>query len=130
VFEFATGPGLTITLRALRDGQVVGSSTVTTLSGFTVHHYTLSVSGAPFDTLHLSVGPTDQDAVFASVDNVTVGGGCRVDFDSSGQVNVQDFLAFLQAYSQGDASADFDQSGAVNVQDFLVFLAAFSAGCP
>jgi hypothetical protein len=54
---------------------------------------------------------------------------CRVDINGDGQVNVQDFLAFLQLYAAGDTRADFNQDGQINVQDFLAFLAAYAAGC-
>jgi agmatine deiminase len=55
--------------------------------------------------------------------------GCRADFDADGAVNVQDFLAFLGAYSAGEPRADTNGDGAVNIQDFLGFLTQFSAGC-
>jgi hypothetical protein len=55
---------------------------------------------------------------------------CRADFNQDGAVNVQDFLAFLSAYSGGDPRCDFNNNGQVNVQDFLAFLSAYSAGCP
>jgi hypothetical protein len=54
---------------------------------------------------------------------------CRADVTGDGQVNVQDFLAFLQLFAAADPRADFDNSGSVNVQDFLAFLQAFAAGC-
>jgi hypothetical protein len=51
------------------------------------------------------------------------------DFDGNGLLNVQDFLAFLQAFAAGDGEADFDRSGSINLQDFLVYLAAFARAC-
>jgi hypothetical protein len=57
-------------------------------------------------------------------------GRCRVDVNHDGQVNVADFLAFLQLYAAGDAAADMNGDGQVNVSDFLAFLAAYAAGCP
>jgi streptogramin lyase len=54
---------------------------------------------------------------------------CRADFDGDGLVNVQDFLAFLQAFAQADDRADITDDGQVNVQDFLAYLQLFSAGC-
>jgi hypothetical protein len=55
---------------------------------------------------------------------------CRADIDGNGQVNLQDFLAFLQLFATADPRADFDGNGAVNLQDFLGFLQAFATGCP
>jgi hypothetical protein len=61
---------------------------------------------------------------------LTTGGGCPADMDGNGVLNVQDFLAFLQFYSAGDAMrADFNHDGVINVQDFLLFLSAYAAGC-
>jgi hypothetical protein len=65
-------------------------------------------------------------------DDVSVqpaGAGCRVDLNGDNNVNVQDFLMFLQLFSSGDARADFTGDNQVNIQDFLSFLQAFAAGC-
>jgi hypothetical protein len=59
----------------------------------------------------------------------TTGAPCRPDINGDGQVNVADFLAFLQLYAAGDTRADFNNDSQVNVQDFLAFLAAYAAGC-
>jgi hypothetical protein len=63
--------------------------------------------------------------------SITTGGAaapCRVDMNCDGQVNVADFLAFLQLYAAGDPRADLN-GGGVNVSDFLLFLQLYSAGC-
>jgi hypothetical protein len=54
---------------------------------------------------------------------------CRVDFNGDGNVNIQDFLAFLSAFAGGSAQADFNGDAQVNIQDFLGFLQAYAAGC-
>jgi hypothetical protein len=54
---------------------------------------------------------------------------CQPDVTGDGQVNVQDFLAFLALYSGADPRADFTHDGVVNVADFLAFLSAYAAGC-
>jgi hypothetical protein len=74
----------------------------------------------------LWVGTASEGAAALTV---TSGTPCRPDLTGDGQVNLQDFLAFLQAYSAGSAPADFDANGSVNVQDFLGFLQAYAAGC-
>jgi hypothetical protein len=63
------------------------------------------------------------------LDNIVVARPCGVDINGDGQVNVGDFLAYLQLYASGDPRADFTGDGQVNVQDFLAFLAAYAAGC-
>ncbi|MFN7019937.1 MAG: hypothetical protein ACK4WH_01250 [Phycisphaerales bacterium] len=59
---------------------------------------------------------------------------CRVDFDNSGAVGLQDLFGFLVAFFGGltgpsPPSADFDQSGGTSVQDIFAFLDAWFAGC-
>lgn len=54
---------------------------------------------------------------------------CRADWNGDGNVNTQDFLAYLNAWSSGDASADLNGDGTVNTLDFLAFLGLWSAGC-
>ncbi len=54
---------------------------------------------------------------------------CRADINGDGVVNTQDFIAFLGAWSAGDALADWNGDGFVNTQDFLAFLSDWAAGC-
>jgi hypothetical protein len=54
---------------------------------------------------------------------------CRVDLNNDGFIDIRDFLAFLQLYSQNNLQVDWDASGAINVADFLAYLQSYSAGC-
>jgi choice-of-anchor B domain-containing protein len=54
---------------------------------------------------------------------------CAADFNGDGQVNTQDVLSFLNAWTAGDDSADFNGDGQINTQDVLSFLNAWTAGC-
>ncbi|HZW08449.1 MAG TPA: GC-type dockerin domain-anchored protein [Phycisphaerales bacterium] len=54
---------------------------------------------------------------------------CEADFNGDGNVNTQDVLAFLNAWTAGDSSADFNGDGNINTQDVLAFLNAWTAGC-
>ena len=54
---------------------------------------------------------------------------CRADFNNDGHVNTQDFLAFLDAYSNGDTIADFNRDNEINILDFIAFLNAYNHGC-
>ena len=54
---------------------------------------------------------------------------CIADFNGDGTVNTQDVLAFLNAWSSGDASADINGDGDVNTQDVLAFLNLWNVGC-
>ena len=44
-------------------------------------------------------------------------------------LNIQDFLAFINAFGAGDNRADFNHDGSINIQDFLAYVQAFAAGC-
>jgi hypothetical protein len=54
---------------------------------------------------------------------------CPQDFNGDGQVNTQDFLAYLNAWVAGDPRADWNDDGTVNTQDFLAYLNSWVAGC-
>ncbi|GIK19751.1 MAG: hypothetical protein DYG93_09055 [Leptolyngbya sp. PLA2] len=60
---------------------------------------------------------------------VPIAAPCPADFNGDGVVNTLDLLAFLNAFTAGDASADFNGDGTVNTLDVLAFLNAFTAGC-
>jgi hypothetical protein len=71
IFELGSYVGNTITLEAYSGSTVVASQSVPIQSGFSIHHYSLSVSGATFDRLHVvGSGPSDSGAFFAVVDHV------------------------------------------------------------
>lgn len=54
---------------------------------------------------------------------------CAGDFDGSGTINSQDFVAFLNAFVANDRHSDFNGDGSHDSQDFVAFLNAFVAGC-
>jgi hypothetical protein len=58
------------------------------------------------------------------------GPGCIADFDGSGNANIDDFTAFINAYAAGDLRADVDASCALNIDDFTAFINWWSIGCP
>ncbi len=60
---------------------------------------------------------------------------CFADFNGDGEVNTQDFLGYLGAWSTAyqsgnyDAAVDCNGDNLINTQDFLCFLGLWSAGC-
>ena len=56
-------------------------------------------------------------------------GACRADFDGDGSLTIFDFLAFQNAFGQGNLCADFDGDGNLTLFDFLFFQNEFDAGC-
>ncbi|HLO39781.1 MAG TPA: GC-type dockerin domain-anchored protein [Phycisphaerales bacterium] len=54
---------------------------------------------------------------------------CPADFDKSGFVDLDDYVAFVAAFEAGTQNADFDKTGFVDTDDFTAFVLAFEAGC-
>jgi hypothetical protein len=54
---------------------------------------------------------------------------CRADANCDDNVNIADFLAYLQFFAAADPRADVNHNGQVNLTDFLAYLAFFAAGC-
>ncbi len=54
---------------------------------------------------------------------------CAADFNSSGDVSLQDLFDFLTAYFESDPVADVNNSGLVSPEDIFVFLASWHTGC-
>jgi len=73
VFEWLSPPGNLISLEALRQGVVVSSASAVIPGNFQINHWTLSVSGTPFDTLRvIGSGAADRGIFIGLVDNVVV----------------------------------------------------------
>jgi hypothetical protein len=54
---------------------------------------------------------------------------CPADFDKSGFVDLDDYVAFVAAFEAGTQNADFDKTGFVDTDDFTAFVHAFENGC-
>ncbi|MDX2017747.1 MAG: hypothetical protein SFY95_08940 [Planctomycetota bacterium] len=100
-----------------------------------------------------SVGQPDASVLSAGVQNspgeIILAGGfwaldtapfCVADVDRSGFVDSDDYVAFVQAFTDGCfgsgnpnlgclVSADFDRSGFIDSDDFVAFVEAFLEGC-
>lgn len=94
---------------------------------------TESVSGT--DTSVLAGGDTGLADTRATPDIFEFGATiddfwlCPSDVNTDGVLDTRDFVAFLNAWVQGDSLADWDGNGAVNTLDFLAFLNQWAAGC-
>lgn len=54
---------------------------------------------------------------------------CYPDFTGDGQLDLFDFLAYLNAFNGGDTGADCTGDGQLDLFDFLCFVNAFNEGC-
>lgn len=54
---------------------------------------------------------------------------CPADFNGDGNLDILDFVAFQNAFVNGDAGADCNQDGNLDILDFVCFQALFVAGC-
>lgn len=112
----------------------------------------VSMSAGAFE-LTGSVGQPDASVLSAGIQNtpseIILAGGfwsldtapfCVADIDRSGFVDSDDYVLFVQAFSDGcfgsgnpnlgcSYSADFDRSGFIDSDDFVAFVDAFSEGC-
>ncbi|GMV24607.1 MAG: hypothetical protein AMXMBFR58_06380 [Phycisphaerae bacterium] len=70
-----------------------------------------------------NTGSDASDADFA------IAGTCPGDFDLSGFVDLEDYIAFVGAFEAGDISADVDGTGFVDLEDFNSFVGWFEEGC-
>lgn len=55
---------------------------------------------------------------------------CLADIDRDGDVDTEDFFAFIVAFVTGDAAADVNGDGSIDTSDFFAFISAFAEGCP
>ena len=102
------------------------------VDGFHVRDF---VPGANTARVRFNVAdnPDDSDTEAAidafEISELICDSGCAADFNGDGDVNTLDVLAFLNAWTAGDAAADFNGDGDVNTLDVLAFLNAWNAGC-
>ncbi len=57
-------------------------------------------------------------------------GLCYPDCDSTGTLNVNDYICFQTKFALGEPYADCDGNGVLNVNDYICFQTKFALGCP
>jgi hypothetical protein len=72
VFENGGYAGTVLRLEALLGGVTVATDSDPLSGGFGIVGHTLTVSGATFDTLRVSIGPGATDVAFLLIDHVTI----------------------------------------------------------
>jgi hypothetical protein len=58
-----------------------------------------------------------------------VAGQCYADFNTDGDLNILDFVAFQQAWKNADPTADCNADADFDILDFVCFQSAFKKGC-
>jgi hypothetical protein len=145
IVYYENGPwgGIVVTVDALQNGQVVGTTsfTVSDLGGRdnpVAQHLTVSAPG--FDTVRITSRLNgDYTTLRALIDNVVLtpaGAPCYANCDNSTSapvLNVLDFNCFINRFTAGESYANCDNSTVapiLNVLDFNCFINRFTAGCP
>ncbi len=54
---------------------------------------------------------------------------CRADFNLDSNADFFDYLDFVQAFSENQASSDFNHDGTINFFDYLDYVEAFNVSC-
>lgn len=94
--------------------------------------------GQPTVFIRWTQGTTDGSWIYTgwNIDDVEILGvepepTCPADLTGEGDLNIDDVLAFVDAFATSDPAADFAApAGVFNIDDVLVYLDAFAAGCP
>lgn len=96
-------------------------------SGFFEHTFTNAGTFAYFCSIH---GVDDGQGGFIGMGAyVHVTEPCIADWLGNGEVDINDFFAFLDDFAAGDPRADLTGSGEVDINDFFLYLQEFEAGC-
>jgi hypothetical protein len=61
---------------------------------------------------------------------LSIAEGCPGDFNADGNLDILDFVAFQNAFTDADPSADCNEDGMLNILDFVCFQNLFQQGCP
>ena len=70
-----------------------------------------------------------QDMAFEVQYSSGGAGPCYPDCDSSGALNIDDFICFQTYFAIGDPYADCDASGGLDIDDFICFQTFYALGC-
>lgn len=71
----------------------------------------------------------DERYVSAIITNFSLPTNCPPDIDLNEQLDIFDFMAFINRFNSGDPRADLDGDGVLTIGDFLAYQTAFDAGC-
>jgi hypothetical protein len=85
-------------------------------------HFSLSYAD---DKVWVVDGPAGQWRGYQVLPRV----GCYADFTEDGELDLFDFLAYVNSFNDGEDIADCTEDGIFDLFDFLCFVNAFNEGC-
>ncbi len=95
-------------------------------NGGTIDCFQLDKQGNVLQTVDL---PQFSNS-WASAEILAGNGGCAADLDGDGDVDADDFFAYLDGFAAGDLGVcDIDGDGDCDADDFFGYLDLFAAGC-
>ncbi len=74
-------------------------------------------------------GDDDNGSDSGSAYIFDAGPSCPADIDGDGDLDAEDFFAYLDLFASGDDGADIDGDGDIDAEDFFAYLDLFAAGC-
>ena len=88
----------------------------------------------PGETAHLLMNLVLEQVATSLVGDLTLSASgsvapCAGDFNADGAVDTRDVIAFLNAWSAGEAGADFNDDGVIDTRDVVAFLNAWAGSC-
>lgn len=137
IWTFQYSPSTGVTSYTERTAQLApgGGLAITDITSFGQDYYgelyicdqgTTASNGEIYKIVPVTPG---LDTNHNGIPNTCEAGGCPADFDHSGFVDNEDFVAFVLAFEAGDQSSDIDGSGFVDTDDYDAFVGAFENGC-
>ena len=99
------------------------------LSNFSGQNVTISFSFNTVDSIQNDHEGPQIDGVKISASTADCN-ACYADCDSSGALNIFDYICFGNEYAANTSYADCDGSGSLNIFDYICFGNEYAAGCP
>jgi hypothetical protein len=103
--------------------------TTAQLTGYYLAGGMNSTLPAPTDVRFFAGGKDGNTMAWDNLSVVEDAPVCYSDCDSSGGLNIDDFICFQTFFALGDPFADCDSSGGLNIDDFICFQTFFALGC-
>jgi peroxiredoxin len=133
----------TITIDNTGEGPLLISEISADISGLAIDQQTLEIAAGLSANVTVTVTPDSEgnfsgtitfktndpenETLTVSVTGtaIVIPADSRTDFNSDGQVNLADFIAFVRAFNSDDALYDLNENSRVDFSDFIIFVQSF-----